>query len=722
MRKFNLLVLLMLAGMFSSLQAFVPEAGKPYNIIQANGGLFVTNEFATIEGAGNDYINYAVTKDASGEADQIFYFIPVDGEVGTYYFQLASNEWYLFRPSKVAHEWGTGWVEDPGIILDIVTGKDAPWASTLDDAKFQFINETEGKVEIKCVGNGKIWGMDTGDKDGPRIYSNKDSNNPYHLWIIQEATEGANKDVLKITIDKAKALLETTKAGTGPDEYPAEDREALENILEDAEYEYENGEVQVFINEAVHDLNSAMDAYIDAVHPFLPDPSKIYNVIHSSGFFLGIDSVATQNIKIYNVSYDENQQFKFIPAEETPGAFYMQLVSTGKNFCRDHADGWGSNWWNEAVNIDPLLAQFYIKRTADGLYRLKTVAASARGDGYIGTDGNNANDGVYSDKNGKDPKHHWNIKLLPEGAQKEALVAALALAENLFAITTGGTDPDQYPADARNALEQSIATAKDIISNSNVQSEVNEATADLNLVMKNYRLSVNPYVFDSEKNYYIIHSSGKFLASYSASETNLPYMRFQIETTLDETTDNQKFKFEVVDQTSGIYNIKHVGSDEYFSRFELSGDGGSDWHSTLTTDPEDQNAQFIVTLVPPTDHRIKVVKINGFVGTDANTDLASVYTNKGGDTSNHYWRFVDVEKLGTKQINATNALIVTTANNELTIRNLEGNNVVALYTVTGQQVAAYKTAGAQFTAPINSGIYILSVKGDSNYGKVIVVK
>ena len=74
-----------------------------------------------------------------------------------------------------------------------------------------------------------------------------------------------------------------------------------------------------------------------------------------------------------------------------------------------------------------------------------------------------------------------------------------------------------------------------------------------------------------------------------------------------------------------------------------------------------------------------------------------------------------------RQVN-TNHLSVRVSAGVLQVNNLTGNNVISIYTLSGQLVSTVITGSDTFNCTLNRGNYILTVRGENNNSQVIVVK
>jgi hypothetical protein len=707
----------------------VPEAGTLYTIKHA--GFYLTHSY------GSDA---PVIRNASGAEDQQFEFVPVNGVANTYQIKCVGTDGFLAR-KDAENGWTMFWVSDPN------APSNWPSQSTVTDdaekiknAQFEIVSKTGDAtygdyVIFKNVAGGGYFGPDA-ISDNETVYANKgetEAANGYikSVWYIAEASDEVDKTALQSKYNEAKTLFDNTTAGTGSDQYPAETREALSDALDNALYVLEDdGAFIEDVNDALSDLTTALDNYRKSVYPFLPDPAKTYYIQHSSSYYFTGNAIAT-------ASYAADQQFKFVAVGGQ--WFNIQLLNNATQYLTRSDNGYSLIW---ATDGTVGTAQFTFKSTGDGYYTIQCAALTGdkiEPDWFIGTDYNTAGSGAYVDKNGTDGKHKWkifDITTLP--VIKDALEDAVANAAEFLQYAVRGDGPDQYPAEQYDALIAAKTAAEAVIANTAAtQQQVSDATLTLNNALSACIAEVKPLNPDGTKEYQIVHYGGLFLnaiefTGYEEQETDKPN---GLTIAPKSDADNQKIKF-VASDVDDAYNITIASVlGKYLTRCtdpHPNEEGKYDDYKLIWgDDAASPYAKFEIkraTVVGYYNYyTIKCIsegpqRTNSYAGTDAATAGSSIYIDKNGTSSNHFWK---IQEFGTsnalKQINAGNVFVYSNDGN-LKISRLEGHNNVSVYNAVGQLVAAASGSRTEFETQLPKGIYVVVVNGNSPYRSKAIVK
>ena len=720
MKKINFLFLMLLGFLAIQAQVTAPVEGVKYSI-QHYSGFYLGSKPDGVMGDDN---NNAVIQNYLQNNRHAYYFEPVSGENGNYYIKEVDPGWYLMYNAHISgNTWRTGWVMDPNDALN------ASGVSTPNNCKFQIVaTGTSDYVMIKNVGRGSNLGLGTdATAEGSDVYSDKNGTNTNHWWKIIEFSMEADKSVLAATIADAQQTLATTTVGTNPDEYPADTRAVLEEILDAALWSYDNDNEQFYVNQSVSDLQTALDAYRNSVHPFLPADNTVYNIVHdSTGLYLG---TLNYYAKIQTSNYSENQQFKIIVISPDDGTINIQQVQTGYYLGRNSYNTVIGNVDGKDVDgntipvVDPdsLYAQFVIRKVFGNLYKIQGLYDPWQaGKGTcLGTDTGKDGDAVYADKQGNAKLQYWRIIPVSNEVKKDVLEGLLNTAKNLLDNAKIGNGSNEYPQNTYDALLNSYNTAKDIYDNSNSQTDVNNAATQLSTDIANFKASINNFLPATDDMYYIIHSSGFYLSTDPDDNNSVKIMA-------PDESDLQKFIFVQVSGTTDVYNIQQVASGLFLSRMGLDPWPSDNWTTILSEDPSSDLAKYTMTQVSPGLYKIKNIAgaadaTNRYLGTDANTVNSPVYSDKTGNDGKHYWGIVSTTANSIKQQNVDN-LFVYVSGGILYVNNLTGKNVVSIYSLSGQLLSTAKTGNAQFNCSLPAGNYILTVRGDNNYSKIVVLK
>jgi len=151
----------------------------------------------------------------------------------------------------------------------------------------------------------------------------------------------------------------------------------------------------------------------------------------------------------------------------------------------------------------------------------------------------------------------------------------------------------------------------------------------------------------------------------------------------------------------------------------------------IQTNPDSTNAAQLWTINPVLTGNIYGIinqkskySINNSGGSSQNGTAVIEYDERITESKNQQWYFRKTEQIEETAIRqpATNRLFVYVSGDVLHVNNLTGNNVISIYTLSGQLVSTVKTGDAQFNCTLNQGSYILTVRGENNHSKIIIAK
>jgi hypothetical protein len=392
---------LALSDLIAALQAYVdsvyplrPLTTEPY-YLEHSSGLFFDS---TVKITAGKYT-----------ADQQYSFVATsDPDV----FNIKSSAGtYLTRSDN---GWDLVWGEDPAIDL----------------AQFiiKKVASSSGFYTIRVIGlsGGKTaeWsfaGTDNNNENAT-IYADKSGKDGKHYWKVGKVSDyGVVKTGLASAIAAADEFLQYAVKGSGPDQYPATEYDALTGALAVANTVNDNSTAtQEQVSVATTALNEALTAAKASVIPFAPEAGKNYNIIHSSGLYLGefSDDTNTNTVAVLDGPETINRLFTFVPA--AGGALNIKVASLPDKYLTraSEVSGDGYNdWlltWGEDPTID--LAQFEIKKSGTQNYYtvkcLGVVSGSTRTNSYLGTDANPvAKNGAFIDKDGTSTNHFWTLSV-----------------------------------------------------------------------------------------------------------------------------------------------------------------------------------------------------------------------------------------------------------------------------------------------------------------------
>ncbi len=129
---------------------------------------------------------------------------------------------------------------------------------------------------------------------------------------------------------------------------------------------------------------------------------------------------------------------------------------------------------------------------------------------------------------------------------------------------------------------------------------------------------------DAKKRYYLIHSSGNVIGEGVDNRTVIQEVSGGGEQLLNFIPDNQ-----------GFYNIKINGQEKYMA---LSGS----WNTYFISDPSTNESKYAIEKVNNSIVRLKCKANNKYLGTDNLTPGSSVFSDKSGSDSKHYWYISEI--------------------------------------------------------------------------------
>jgi hypothetical protein len=714
---FFLLVLICLSGLsfMKAASVIVPTVGTEYTIVH-HTGLYL----------GRTVADNPKIVAASGLYNQVFLFEPVAGEEGSYYIQNLDKDEYLVR-ANVPKTDGTG--QDTWTMI-WVSNLDA--ATTPEDTKFQ-ITANGDYVYIKNLGSGAgNLGVDSTDPNSS-VYGNKGTGNN-SSWTIKEYTTEVDKVALIAKLADANLVYANTEEGNNPDQYPSATRTALKSAIDAAQAVVDNATAwQTEVTVALEDLVAALDAYVNSVRPLRPSATTTWRIQHSSGL------VFSNSIKILVATYTPDQEYEFV-ATSDPDIFNIKSVSTGSFLTRSD-NGWDLTWGEDA-NSD--LAQFILKKVAasSGYYTVRVIGLSGGKTeewSFVGTDSNEPNASgsyptIYADKSGKDGKHYWTFVDAKNGPViKTALQEIIAKVNEFLTDAVKGDGSDQYPATEYDALTAALTTANTVLNDANAtQATVGTTTLTLNDALVAAIAAVHPFIPSTQITYNIIHYGGLFLGEYSDdTHTNTVAV-------LGQTRANdQLFSLLPVSGKTGVINVKIASlPDRYLTRSNvLTGTNSSgvdqydDYRLVWGDDPTTEFAQFEIKKSGTKDYyTVKCItsgsqRPTSYLGADDSAPARKdgAYIDKDGKSTAHLWKVIDSTTAAIQTI-AANKLNIYSADHQLKITDLKGNNRVSIYTTTGQLVFRTDISGSSFSKGLPIGNYIAVVEGPTSYRGIVAVR
>lgn len=690
-----------------------------------------SNNYLTYSGGNTAPVIAALT---DADATQNFQFRLVAGTTDIYNILNVESNKYLARKdanSGSTNDWTMFWVADPN---DANNWTDNPKAADVkQNAQFKIVPGSDGTyVSIQNVAGSKYMGTDN-DSDGSAAYANKDATSARAKWLLSIPTGETEKDALQAAYDAALNLYNNTEEGNGSNQYPANERTALWNAIQDAEdVLYNPSASQSVVNAAVTALNNALSVYKAAINPFLPDGDAAYYIQSAGGSGCYLTTNGNGNT-IVAATYAIDQQFKFVRFQTTE-YFYIVKASDPTQLLTRQANGYSLAWGTEQSG----LARFRFKGTGDDNYTIECQEipeGSNRSTSFVGVNENRDGESAYADKDGKDGKHKWKIINIEDvelttTPLEEAINKAQ---EDFLDYAQKGNGSDQYPAAEYDALVNAIAAGNAILANTTgiTQTQIGNATIAINNALAAVRVLANPFQPNETKNYQIVHYGGMFLGAKAFTgyiEGTDPPSAL----TLAPQSDADSLKMNIlVAASENSVNIQFASvPGKYLTRFTGTQVNNpskhDDYKLVWLDDAASQYAQFEIKRIGIKDYyTIKCIsegpeRNSSYLGTDDTVVRSSVSIDKSGTSTNHYWRVQEFGTTATKSA-IVNNVFVSTGNGSLTVNRLEGANRIAIYSIVGQLVASVSHFGSEFETQLPKGIYLVTVNGDSPYsGKAIV--
>ncbi len=340
------------------------------------------------------------------------------------------------------------------------------------------------------------------------------------------------------------------------------------------------------------------------------DTNKSYYIFHSSGLVLSsVDG--TPNLHTFQSADD--QVFQFV---KNGNYLLVKNKKNGRNVAKT------GTWDTEYATSTGSTAQFSTEEVGGDFLKLKCADNNL----YLGTDGIAPGSSVYSDKNGNDLLHYWFVREAADNVLvTDGLEAAITKAENQLAATTEGTAEGNYTKQNRQVLQNAIDDAQDLLENSQLQSEINQATTWLQNAIKDYKASRNA-PFTEGETYYVIHAGNRLL---TCNGDNLQ---------LKEPANSTAQQFTVSQLSDGTYALKNVQTGRYVS-------ATGEYNTTLANNTNAKTSHLNIGYAPNEDVYVRIAFASNslYLGTDGTTDGSGVYSDKNGNDGKHYWQLVRVK-------------------------------------------------------------------------------
>ncbi len=397
-----------------------------------------------------------------------------------------------------------------------------------------------------------------------------------------------------------------------------------------------------------------MSVYEESVNPPFKLGYKYTFTNVASGTMMLSSGAESGNVQIIESNEGNEMIFTFeLAPEEAAAKGYNMKDQEGRYLYRS------GSWDTKASATADLTAANAIFKVVDygSFVQIKNMGSGS----VLGVDNTAAGSLVYSNKNGTGNNNNWIIrKYVPvsERDDKYYYDLALELIEPEYkAVNTDvvGKKAFMISADAYAAFGNAIAQSKTMTDYAAAKALIEQALVDFEA--NKYNAPTEGVMYD------IIHSSGATLYMYADS------IRPRIHIT-DETTV-QKYLFEKAD-SAGWYYVKNVATGYYLAK-----DSTSAWETSWLAAPGVEETMWQAYAYADSAFCLQNYASWGTLGTDAVTDSASVYCDKGNWLANSHWLITDGS--GDIEFDLTSFNAAVTAANEFKATMVEGYKVGEYY-------------------------------------------
>jgi len=666
---FVLLIFTLLIGVHA-LSVTNPEISKTYYVVHSSGNFLTESN------------GYLLIDKPTGTKKQLFKFIPAAGSSGVYNIQVFSATGYLCKSSNSTLLIGS----DPNI----------------DFAKFRI--ETIGdSIKLKCT-DGNYLGTDV-TAAGSLVYSDKNGIDPISHWFLVEAVENQLiVFVLNNAIVKAQNILASAVVGSDGGQYAQSDYDVFVNAIAVANSVLSSASSQTAINDATTALVTATSTFISTANLNLPKGYKTVLIKHSGGMYI---TEVNGGVNIDILQNTQNQHFKFIPVAGSTGVYNIISCSTGHYITR-------TGGWDVTIGTDSTanVARFNIEVVDGTTTTLKFKCLD--NNMYLGTDATTAGSLIYSDKSGTDVKHYWStIELRDDGIILDSLNSAITIAKALKTAAVVGAEIGQYPQSAYDTFTAAISAANAVVVNPSSQTDVDAAIVTLVAATNAFTATIVKSISFANNTYYIVHSSGLYITEANGS----------VKINTATNTVNQQFLFTPIAGSPDAYNLQVVSTGAYIAKTGT-------YNVTLGTTPTANVSRFIVQPVAGTQkYTLKCLDNNKYLGTDATTAGSTIYSDKSGTDTKHYWSF----KLYKQALNTTaldpsitvsstndNSIFVYAANSAIYLKGIVESSNITICNLVGQIISSTTFNGSVYKRELGSGSYIVLIVSQNHRKSTII--
>lgn len=397
---------------------------------------------------------------------------------------------------------------------------------------------------------------------------------------------------------------------------------------------------------------------------------------------------------IADMTKSSSQKLTFIPTS-ADATTYNIVDAEGRYLAKDPESGWMTI---SGTDIDPKSAEaiFTVEEAAYG-YLIRNSASGK----LLGSDGVGEGASVYCDKtNSVEPLNQWNFvdfDAVVVPTDEDRFIESLATIDTAFGSilpSQTGEAPFDYATTAYEAMKMALENA--VVAKDDYERE----RADLENAWAVFQAEgiVLP---DPERNYLLRHKASGLYAAFSG-ESSSPL--------LDGKADDATFFRFIADETNeGAYALLNLAAGLYMGRSTKS---GNNWVMAWNEDPAIRQSLWTVAFSPAGGKSFYNLYTRGYIGSDADTDGATLYCNKANTENFAQWEIIDSANAGSNEAYTQATISITSECGAIHIRSDKEEVNARLYDTTGRLVTTGRGQDLRLNA--GRGLFIIHVSSPSS--------
>jgi hypothetical protein len=439
-----------------------------------------------------------------------------------------------------------------------------------------------------------------------------------------------------------------------------------------------------YVTDRVEFLTNSFAADDPSQQAVTVNQGQVYHIMHSSGKYMGhndLRCIITDEANADNI--------KFTAVADSPNVYNIMLAD-GVYLASD-------DLWTSQLVSDPTgneFAQFSFAKSNDagyvGIYNIGREK-------YLGTDGNDIGNEVYTDKALDRVKSEWKVKALVDIS---ALLEAQAETEATLATAATGDAAGEYPEWAVSDLKEAYTASLPHIG-ATEQADVDAAAQMLYDALSLFKTNANAIAPDSATWYNLYNDTSGLLLSVTPDG----------EATITATdSNNSKFQFTASATEHNVYSIATSAEGHYLGH-------NGDASLIVATEP----MEFEFEPVDSQLFRIKKYGEWGYIGPDAINEGSPVYANMG-DHDMRYWALRETsapDNFDNISLNRATALSLNARGNRLNVSS-PAVCTVKIYNTLGRCMATATLAGSGSLniGNLPAGVYVATAVGNHSITEI----